>query len=496
LTLQIQNKFRRKFKPIEFFCGNELSKYFLLPFRFFRINENREVLVNEVGDFLIVPVGSTEMIVNRRISRESYPDLYSDLLANFIISEEKVPKILEVISTRYRTKKSFLDNFTSLHIFVMTLRCEHSCHYCQVSRVTKDKTRFDMKREHVDLGIDIMLKSPSENVTMEFQGGEAMLAFENVAYAVESTKSKAKGVNKNITFVLCTNLASVTTETLEFCRDNDILISTSLDGPDFIHNRNRKKKDNDSYQLTIRGINMAREILGHDRVSALMTTTNLSLKYPHEIVDEYFKNNFRSIFLRSVSPYGFAVRNESLNLYQSSEFLTFYKKALGRILEYNLCGEYFREDFASILLKKMMTPFPVGFVDLQSPSGMLNNVIVFNYDGNVYATDESRMLAEMSDFSFLIGKLGQDSYEDIFYGEKAMQLSEYWTNESLAGCSECAFQPYCGSDPVWNYSTQGDMYGYRPTSSFCKKNMEIIRHLFELMDNDKDIEKIFLDWTK
>lgn len=126
---------------------------------------------------------------------------------------------------------------------------------------------------------------------------------------------------------------------------------------------------------------------------------------------------------------------------------------------------------------------------------MINNVIVFNYNGKVYATDESRMLAEMKDDTFLLGNLDSSTYEEIFYGEKAMQFSEVWTNESLPGCSECAFQSYCGSDPVLNHATQGSLVGYRPTSSFCERNMEIIRYLIELMDSNESIEKIFWTWV-
>lgn len=143
----------------------------------------------------------------------------------------------------------------------------------------------------------------------------------------------------------------------------------------------------------------------------------------------------------------------------------------------------------------MLTPYPVGYVDLQSPAGLINNVIVFNYDGNVYASDEARMLAEMKDFTFQLGSLHHDSYDEIFYGEKAQRISEAWANEALPGCSDCAFQSYCGADPVFNHATQGDMFGFRPTSSFCERNMEIMRYLLDLMSNDKAIEKVFRSWV-
>jgi His-Xaa-Ser system radical SAM maturase HxsB len=404
--------------------------------------------------------------------------------------------LIDVLATRYRTKKSFLDDFTSLHLFVITLRCEHTCHYCQVSRVTSDKNAFDMSEAHIKKGIELMLRSPNPFITMEFQGGEALLAFDKIVYAIERTKLLAEPLNKKMTYVICTNLAVLDEDILSYCKENGVLLSTSLDGPGFVHNQNRRRPGNNSYELTIKGIDMARVALGSQCISALMTTTNLSLNHPIEIVNEYYDQGFRSIFLRPISPYGFALKNEKKNKYEINNFIEFYKTALQHILQYNLNGEFFREEYATIILKKILTPFPVGYVDLNSPAGAITNVVLFNYDGAVYASDESRMLAESKDFTFQLGHLDTSSYEDIFYGEKAEALCEVLTNEALPGCSECAFQAFCGSDPIHNHATQGDIWGYRPTSTFCQKNMELIRYLIELMDNDKNIKKIFESWIR
>jgi len=485
----------RKFSELEFFDNNS-EQYFLLPFKFHRLNTNKEVLVNEVGDLLVLPTGTVSRIVNRQISKSLDFELYGDLLANFFIAETQIPPLIDVLATRYRTKKSFLDRFTALHIFVVSLRCEHTCHYCQVSRVTQDKGKFDMSWEHIDKGINLMMQSPNEYITMEFQGGEALLAFESIVYAVTKVKNLAPKFNKKMNYVICTNLAVMTKEILDFCKIHNILISSSLDGPDYVHNQNRHRPEKNSYELTIQGIELTREILGRDRVSALMTTTNLSLEHPIEIVEEYYRQGFRSIFLRPISPYGFAVRNERKNKYETEKFLNFYKTALNHIIQYNLNGEYFSEDYATIILRKILTPFPVGYVDLNSPTGSITNVIVFNYDGAIYASDESRMLAEMKDYTFKLGHLNTHTYQEIFYGEQAQKIVECGINESLPGCADCAFQTYCGADPIHNHATQGDMFGYRPTSTFCQKNMEIIRYLIELMDSDKRIAKIFESWVK
>ena len=465
-----------------------------MPFNFHRISSSKEVLVNEVGDFLIVPHGTTSKIINRKINRSQDEELYSDLVANFFISEEPIHPLIDVLATRYRTKKAFLNNFTGLHIFVITLRCEHTCNYCQVSRVTQNKDQYDMSQNHIDLGIEHMFRSPNPHLTMEFQGGEALLAFDNIKYAVEKAEEMALKKNKTLTKVICTNLAIVTEEMLEYCKQHNILISTSLDGPKNVHDQNRHKPHSSSYDLTIAGIKKAREMLGEDQVSALMTTTSHSLNYPEEIVDEYFNLGFEGIFLRNISPYGFALRGTK-SKYETKKFIEFYKRALDRIIEYNFQGHDFTEDLARIHLIKMLSPFTSGFVDMQSPAGLINGVVVFNYDGKVYATDESRMLAEQDDFEFLLGDVS-DSYQQLFYGEKAKKISEVWSNEGIAGCSDCAFQQYCGADPVHHHATQNDMYGYRPSSSFCEKNMEIIRYLFDLMDSDIKIREIFERWAR
>lgn len=484
-------KYFRKFKEPDYY-QSQVNRFFLLPFRFHQLDKDNEVIVNEVGDFLIVPVGTSKRIVERDVTKSE--PLYKDLISNFFISETPVPELIDVLATRYRTKKQFLEGFTALHIFVISLRCEHTCQYCQVSRVTTDKERFDMSRIDIDRGIEMMMKSPSPHVTMEFQGGEALLAFDNIVYAIKHALEKASVLGKEITFVICTNLALITEEILHFCKEYDVLISTSLDGPQNVHDSNRHKPHASSYDLTIKGINLSRSILGHDKVSALMTTSQLSLSYPVEIVDEYFNQGFDNLFLRNISPYGFALRTEK-NRYTTEKFLSFYKTALNRIIEYNLNGHFMIEGYAQILLAKMLTPFNTGFVDLQSPSGLVTSVVVFNYDGGVYASDESRMLAEQGDFQFKLGTL-EDDYDELFYGSKAREIASVSTNESLAGCSECAFQTYCGADPVHNWSTQGDMYGHRPTSDFCLKNMEIIKHLMNLIQGHSEVRKVLLSWIR
>ena len=231
-------------------------------------------------------------------------------------------------------------------------------------------------------------------------------------------------MGKGLDIVIATNLALTTDEILYYCRDEGIDLSTSLDGPAFIHNANRPRPGGNSHELTVTNIQRARDILGIQHVAALMTTTRLSLDYPTEIIDEYVRLNFRSIFLRSISPYGFALRTQAKTGYDTERFLDFYRKGLAYIVDLNRRGIDFAEVYAKLILTKILTPYPTRFVDLQSPAGAGISVVVYNYDGDVYASDESRMLAEMGEKRFRLGNVHRDDYEAIFGGERGTELIE------------------------------------------------------------------------
>ena len=466
-----------------------MKKYALLPFNFTRLS-GKEVLVNELGDMLITPIGTAQKIVDHTLEDE---ELYKTLVAHSFISEELLPSLLDIYASRLRLKKSFLDDRVALHIFVLTLRCNQNCVYCQASSREEGSVHCSMTYDMMETSVRLMFRSPSPSLTMEFQGGEPSLEPGLIRFGIEKAEEINQTEKRKLSYVLCTNCRHLTDELLDLCKQYHVLISTSLDGPAFIHNKNRGRED--SYEKTMAGIQKAREVLGYEYVSALMTTSELALDYPKEIVDEYVQDGFTDIFLRALNPYGLATDNDNWELY-NNRFVDFYKTSLNYILDINKQGTFFREDYATIILRKMLTPYTTGFVDLQSPAGTVNSVLIYNYDGYVYASDESRMLAENGDYTFRLGKIS-DRYEDIVYGEKVRKMGKIWANEALAGCSDCPVKAYCGADPVRNHSTQGDMYGFRPSSFVCKKNKAIIEYLISLIiERGEEVMPIFRSWLR
>lgn len=482
-----------RFLPLSAYEKPLQDGYRLLPLRFTRLAGNEYVLSNQAGEFLVLDRPNLDALVAHRLSPTCRT--YDDLKSKHFLIDSDSSIALDLLALKVRTKLKRLAEFTSLHIFVVSLRCEHSCPYCQVSRQSDDKIAFDMSPETAEKALELVFRSPSSAIKVEFQGGEPLLNFPLVRRIVERAEEVNGSQGRALQFVIATNLALLSEDVLQFCRAHDVLLSTSLDGPRDLHNRNRPRPGGDSYERTLAGIHRARAALGRDRVSALMTTTEASLERVHEIVDEYVRLGFHGIFLRPLSPYGFAIRTKSYRSYTVDRWLRFYFEGLDYVIQLNKAGLFFVEQYATTILTKMLTPFETGYVDLRSPTGIGIAAVVYNYDGDVYASDESRMLAEMGDETFRLGNVHRNTYEEVFLSENLLRPLEESFAASVPMCSECAFEPWCGADPVFHHATQGDFVGRKPESSFCSRNMAIFRRLIGLMREDDDVRRIFVRWV-
>jgi His-Xaa-Ser system radical SAM maturase HxsB len=477
----------RSFSPL----GNyQPLDYDLLPFRFSELDDKRHVLTNLTGEYLVLKKELLPQIANRTLPHSS--PIKNDLISRHFISEKNSKIHAEILAAKYRTKLAQFPDFTSLHIFVTTLRCDHTCQYCQVSRVSQDRSTFDMSPETAEKAVDMMFRSPSPHLKVEFQGGETLLNFELVKYIVNLVEARKEG--RNIQYVITSNLANLTDEILYFAKQYDIYFSTSLDGPEILHNYNRHRPGNNAHAKTIEGVLRIREALNETAVLALMTTTAKSLESPKAIIDEYINQGFSSIFLRPLSPYGFAAKLQQKLNYQIDHFCEFYRNVLIYLIQLNQSGTYFCEEFTAMLLRRILTPFADGYINLQSPSGVGIMCLAYNYNGDVYSSDEGRMLAEMNDFTFRMGNLHQHTYEQIIRDSSLLEMLGETILEGTPQCTDCAFLPWCGSEPTYHYRTQGDFMGHRPSSSFCQRMTWIFKYLIGLLEDDPKAAKVLKSW--
>jgi uncharacterized protein len=480
--------------------GDQRPDWELLPVRVHAIDDERVIVTNLVGEWLILDRGEFENVVGNQAAFGNHGDgqpLDSTLAAmrsRHMIRAPGEHLPLELLAVKLRTRKERLADLTALHMFVVTLRCEHTCRYCQVSRQSTAQDEFDMSEETAEAALALVFKSPSPQIKIEFQGGESLLNFPLIQWIVERAIQLNETHRRDLAFVIATNLAPLNATMLDFCAKHDVAISTSLDGPRELHNHNRRRPGQDSWERAVDGIARAVDRLGPSRVSALMTTTEASLGQPEAIIDAYVELGLSAIFLRPISPYGFATRLRGGGQYDTARWLDFYRRGLAHIVELNRAGTAVTEVYAAIIAKKVFTNVDPGYIDLTSPAGIGIGGIVYNYDGGIYASDEGRMLAEMHDDTFRLGSV-HDDYGDLLMSEKL--LNPLWESFTLSvpKCDLCAFEPYCGADPTYHHVTSGDFAGHKTFSAFCQRNTGIFTYLLSQAADDPFVHNLLWEWA-
>ena len=107
-----------------------------MPFRFERLN-GRVLVTNLVGEHLFLSDEEFDAAGGTPPDRLAAGPPAARQARRSERASDDLP--VELLAIKARTRYRRLAEFTALHIFVASLRCEHSCPYCQVSRQSSDK---------------------------------------------------------------------------------------------------------------------------------------------------------------------------------------------------------------------------------------------------------------------------------------------------------------------------------------------------------------------
>jgi len=425
-------------------------------------------------------------------------ELAGRLAANHILLDEKnIDGYIGVLANRL----GFLAEGPTLHILVVTTKCNLSCLYCQAAASKGGGAH--MESGVARAAVDRIFESPSTSVIIEFQGGEPLLNFPVIREVIEYSEEKARTSGFQVAYSLISNFTdSVTYDKLAYLLQHDVSITFSLDGPEQLHNTNRGASHDNLFATVLVNVELyrraCRDVKGADSsLHALMTTTRESLPRFREIIDTYLNLGIDQISVRPLTPLGGARRLQDDIGYTPDEFLEFWKECLGYIMELRRSGRDIKEFHLELILTKLFGN-ESGYMDWRSPCGACYGQIVYSGDGSVFACDEARMI--LSDH-YKIGDCGIQTLPQLLLSEKAGAIFSSSMLEMYL-CDYCAYKPFCGICPVINFSEYGSVAVNVLQTRNCKIRKGMISHVLQLFLKDskarEEFEKILLavEWQK
>lgn len=227
-------------------------------------------------------------------------EMSSEQLLNGLQEIEEAVKRENILQMPLIKKMSSHENLptnqTKLISLEVTERCNLRCKYCVYHEGEAGFRSFGTK--DIDLNIaeqavDILSRSTKEEVSITFCGGEPLLRFDIIKDTIEYSKIKLH--NKKVLYSMTTNATLITEEIANYWASlENHIITVSLDGPEWVHNKNRVFfNGNGSFQRVIGGLKRLVEAEGTqavDNIKYNIVLADTSVGTLEEI-QYFFKNS-------------------------------------------------------------------------------------------------------------------------------------------------------------------------------------------------------------
>lgn len=456
---------------------------------FIRLPGGKVFLSNAMGGNLIINEKEFDKFISGRMNEEEMPAGLAEqgFVREFVVTQDY----------EYAIRRRYFEGWKAPHVHIISLSalCRLSCVYCCASTSTKD--RRIMSKETADKVLGFIFSLDPEQYLLEFQGGEPLMTFPLLKYIVLKAKKMALARKKPVFFSVVTNLQECDEEKFRFLTVHNVTVCASLDGPDYVHNKNRPFANNGGIGSHKKAAYWLRRFAdyaeenGTEMPNAICTVTKHSLPYPEDIVGEFLKCGLMRVQLGPVDPLGRAALAWDRIGVSSSEFIDFYSRAINYILDLNRKGIMAYEKAALAFAKQVNGTARPRYQNLD-----ILFRLAYNWDGGIYGSDEARMLSNSGDEYFRLGSVYEESFKNIIRKPLAVRLiASSLTELRQPMCSRCPSSLYCRVPPVYNYITQGSIHGNMALNERCRLYRQVYDMLSEL-NSVPENAAIFRHWSE
>lgn len=344
-------------------------------------------------------------------------------LSIFEVLNDKLPCGIQ--STRKEDRTHDKDAFFRSLALNLINRCNLSCSYCYAGGGKYDhpgvKMSFDIARKSVDMVIDSVVKNRGDSMTVAFFGGEPLLADRLMREVVSYIKANVPSGIK-VKYLITTNGTLLTSELVEFMKNNNFQVTISLDGNKEAHNRNRHYPDE---------MGTYDEVVGALRLltNSVPLTARITLSDTNPMIDLAVKHILSLGVKRITYALDYNMGDHAFKLFMSSldELFLFSRDSI-------LCGKYFditniTEPIVSLVLKRKKRSHCNAGVSYLSVSA----------EGNIY-----RCPRFTGNPNFILGDLTR-SGEQIENAMSRFRASlKDNAGERSIDCASCPFVHLCG----------------------------------------------------
>lgn len=317
----------------------------------------------------------------------------------------------------------------------LTHKCNLRCTYCYGGWVNNQDMSDAIARQSVDFAFSITPQK--ETLEFSFFGGEPLLCPDLLRQTTTSIKNRAVSHNGPIRLSMTSNGTLLDDRMIDFLAKNEIDLCVSLDGPESVHNINRRHPDNrGSYQSVMRGLSLALKTLPMVQVNAVYSPE--TIQQMPETLNFFLSENVPVVHF-----------NPNITAQWSPADLEKIPQIYDNLAETYLAAFRNNNPIAVNVIDSKMVLFLKGGYGNQDQCGMGESEMAVAPSGNIYPCE--RFVGDDSQSDFVIGHVSQG-----FTVAKRCQIVENRGNCNTA-CQQCDISNYCMK---WCGCTNYNMTGH------------------------------------
>lgn len=184
--------------------------------------------------------------------------------------------LLENLNIQKDVKVNYLNRPFALNVN-LTPHCNLNCHYCFAQGGGYGTISKAMDESFAERVVDIIKQEceQCEEIRLEYFGGEPLLNFSVIKVinsSVNEFLSNDHNGNKKLVNRISTNMTYLTSEMIDFFKENEFIFSISIDGGEIVQNRNRPcRNGNGSFKPIITNIKKIRNLQKTQNIIARIT---------------------------------------------------------------------------------------------------------------------------------------------------------------------------------------------------------------------------------
>jgi len=330
----------------------------------------------------------------------------------------------------------FYPAYLCLHL---TEACNFGCLYCMAdSFPNKGKMPLATGRQIIE---KILHEMPSDGFTIDFHGGEPLLAWDEMQDLVKWARhvNERDSLGKNLWFMFQTNGSLLTPDKVEILKELDIIVGVSLDGPREVHDRNRvlAGSEKGTFDVVVHNVRQAEAAGLEVGLLGVVHEPGDYIKSFRFLLNEMNRRSFR---LNYSSYIGRSLYRLQFPVDRTEEFARGWLEMVDEALAWcRQHGEGLSISDVNNQINNLLSKNRP-FMCYRSPCGAGNSVLGFGIDGGIHACEEMASLdmfrmANIHDEGLNLARMVESN--------PVLRMIQARTVDNIPKCSQCHLKRFC-----------------------------------------------------